>query len=521
MNTSSQAIKVGLTVLFTALCAFGAFKFVHKGIDKRSDFEVWCLFRDASGLVDKSRIQIAGLTIGEISRRELLGSRAKITIKLQPGTVLYSNAVVYKKAASLLGEFYLEIDPGSPQSPDHSGKLADNRVLKHGDQILSVVEAVTVGDVLMQIQETLPVLKDILKDVRQITQGPLPEVVSSVKTAIDKNSLAAETMLKHIDDIALDLRQITAGQSQKDIKDAIANVKDITQGLKSVLGTGKGEIDSTNNKLQTTIDKVSAAVDKLDRTLQNTATITEKVKQGEGTVGRLLHDETIANNVEGITEDVGSFLKSITKLQTLIGLRSEYNIQSNTLKTYVSIQLQARPDKFFYVELIDDPRGSRTTERTLTTTDDPTKPHTVNSETIKVEDKFRFTFMLAKRLFLLKGHLLLTGRFGIKESTGGLGLDVDIPMTMTSRWFRNLRVTADIFDFRTNTYPRLKLMAALEFFKHMWILGGVDDVINNRGPGVGNLTGRDYFFGVMLSFNDEDLRGLLALGGAALLGGGR
>lgn len=521
MKTSSQAIKVGITVLFTVLCGFLAFKFVHKGIDQRSDFQVWMLFRDASGLVDKSRVQIAGLTIGEIGKRELLGARAKITVKLQKGTILYSNAVVYKKAASLLGEFYLEIDPGTPQSPNAQGQLTDNRQLVDGDQILSVVEAVTVADVLLQVQETLPVLKDILRDVREVTKGPLPEVVASVKTAIDRNSVAAETMLKHIDDIALDLRQITAGQSQRDIKDTISNIKDISQGLKGVLGTGKGEMENTNAKLQNTMDKIGRAADKLDQTLANTLTITDRVKAGEGTVGRLLHDETIATNVEGITEDVGGFLRSITKLQTLIGLRSEYNIQSNTLKTYVAVQIQSRPDKFFYVELIDDPRGSRTTERSVTTTDDPTKPQTTNTETIKVNDKFRFSFMLGKRMFLLKNHLILTGRFGIKESTGGLGADIDLPFSITSRWFRNLRITADIFDFRTNTYPRLKIMAALEFFKHMWIVGGVDDVLNARGPGVGNLTGRDYFFGIMLTFNDEDLRGLLAVGGAALLGGAR
>ena len=35
-----------------------------------------------------------------------------------PETQLWSNATVFKKSASLLGEFYLEIDPGTPESPD-------------------------------------------------------------------------------------------------------------------------------------------------------------------------------------------------------------------------------------------------------------------------------------------------------------------------------------------------------------------------------------------------------------------
>ena len=38
-------------------------------------------------------------------------------------------------------------------------------------------------------------------------------------------------------------------------------------------------------------------------------TITDAVEKGEGTVGRLLNDDTIANNVEEITEDAGSFVR--------------------------------------------------------------------------------------------------------------------------------------------------------------------------------------------------------------------
>ena len=194
---------------------------------------------------------------------------------------------------------------------------------------------------------------------------------------------------------------------------------------------------------------------------------------------------------------------------------------ANTLKTYVAVQLQSRPDKFFLIELIDDPRGKRSTSRTFTTTDDPSKPQTTNTETVTTADQFRFTFQIAKKLFLLGGRFNLTGRFGIKESTGGVGMDVEVPMALASGWFRTLTISADIFDFRANTYPRLKILAALEFYKHIWLVGGVDDIINDRGPGAGGLTGRDYFFGIQLTFNDDDLRGLLTIGGAALLGGGK
>jgi len=519
MKGGGAAAKVGATVLFTLLLAFLGFRFVAKGIQGSAGYRVFGLFRDATGLVDKSRVQIAGLNIGEIIDRRLERSAARVTLRIQPGVTLYANATIFKKTASLLGEFYLEIDPGTEESPDPlSGQIIKNAVLNDGDQIKNIVEAVTTTDILVQVNETLPVLRSILQDVRQITRGPLQDIAQSVKTGVDRNSAAAERLLGHMDQIALDVRGITGGPSNTDIKKSISNIREITEGVKSLIGTGQGEVSSTGEKIRSNLDKISIAVDNLNRTLENTASISDKVKKGEGTVGRLLNDDTIANNVEQITTDVGGFVRSITRLQTLVGLRSEYNVLANTLKTYVAIELQSKPDRFFLIELIDDPRGLRRTQRTFTTTDDPSRPQTVNTETVTVSDQFRFTFQLAKRLFLLNGRVVLTGRFGIKESTGGLGGDIDIPLSLASNWGRTLTIKLDLFDFRTNTYPRLKVLAAFEFFRHLWIVGGVDDTFNSRGPGAGGFTGRDYFFGVQLTFNDDDLRALLTIGGAALLG---
>ncbi len=194
---------------------------------------------------------------------------------------------------------------------------------------------------------------------------------------------------------------------------------------------------------------------------------------------------------------------------------------ANTLKTYVAIQLQPRPDKYYLIELIDDPRGSRTVEQTFTQTDDPSRPQTTFTTTVRTSDKFRFSFQLAKRIFLANGRIAITGRFGIKESTGGIGADVEIPLALASKWMRTLEFKFDLFDFRSNLLPRLKLLAALEFYKHIWIVAGTDDVLNvSAPPGSQSFTGRDYFIGAQLTFNDEDLRALLTVGGAALIGAG-
>jgi phospholipid/cholesterol/gamma-HCH transport system substrate-binding protein len=97
-----------------------------------------------------------------------------------------------------------------------------------------------------------------------------------------------------------------------------------------------------------------------------------------------------------------------------------------------------------------------------------------------------------------------TFRFGIRESTGGVGVDFNL--------FRDrLELRSDLFDFSSAALPRLRLAAAYEFIRHMWIIGGVDDILNPR---------RDVFLGAMLRVNDEDLRSILPFAGG-LAGGAR
>src|SRR6201999_3451750 len=83
-------------------------------------------------------------------------------------------------------------------------------------------------------------------------------------------------------------------------------------------------------------------------------------------------------------------------------------------------------------------------------------------------DSIRFTFQFAKRFDWL------TLRYGIKESTGGVGADADIPFLG-----RDLKFQADIFDATWDKYPRVKLAIAYEMFRHLYILGGVDELLNN------------------------------------------
>ena len=63
-----------------------------------------------------------------------------------------------------------------------------------------------------------------------------------------------------------------------------------------------------------------------------------------------------------------------------------------------------------------------------------------------------------------------------------------------------------------------QLAAAMQFFKYLYLLGGFDDALNPRNEQGSGGSGREYFFGAMLRFSDEDLRYLLLTSGGAVSG---
>jgi phospholipid/cholesterol/gamma-HCH transport system substrate-binding protein len=504
VRRSWAAVTVGVLVLVVSAISYFLIRSTSERTAGNQGISVWAVFKDASGLFEKSRVQTAGISIGQIDKRELQkdSALAKITIHIQPGITLWSNAVVSKKSASLLGEYYLEIDPGTPVKLLRNGEKEQQTQLKTGDEIKEVREPTGMGDLMADIGTILPILKSILLDVHSLTSNQLTDIATNVDKLIETNSITLERLLNRVDHIAANIENVTSSEAG-DAKVAIKNVRDITESIKTLVGSSEGEVKSTGTAVRGSLAKLQGTVDNLDKTLRNVESITSRLDKGQGTAGRLLTDDTIANNVEEITEDAGSFVRGITKLQTIVGLRAEYNFISHTTKEYLSVQLVPRPDKFYLIELVEDPRGFREETQTVTNS----SIHGLEKvTTVTTSQKLRFSLMLGKRL----GPI--AGRFGIKESTGGIGVDLFL---LEDR----LTLSVDVFDTLSNQYPRVKptLLAAI-WKRNLFLVGGADDVINTTRATAGAGGGIDWFLGGQLVFNDEDLKSLLLFGGSAASG---
>lgn len=526
MKHLSASIKVGIMVLLLVIGSYTVWKSIGANPAGANNYILWARFQDASGMPVGSRVVVAGLPVGEISKLSIDGRYAKVTFRIRDEIKVWSSGVVFKKSTSLLGDYYLEIDPGNEQTTTPDGELESHTLLNDGDQVPRVVESTSPDQLMRRIEDSLPhvdavllSVRDLSDDMRRLVNGPIASIANRVDDLVKRESetvsailAKADRSMERIDLITQDIRSITKGADSR-IDAILANLDEASAEARALMASAKSEVESTGAVVREKLELV-------DEVLERSESIARKIDDDKGTLGRLVNDPAIADNVEDITDDAKGFLGTLFNIQAFVGLRTEYNVFAGLTRHYVSVELHTRPDKFYLIELEKGPRGDYPT---VTLEYDPLIDPNAWIRRATIEDKIRFTFQFAKRLGWA------TFRYGLKESTGGVGFDAQ-----GSAFGRSLKVSADLFDATFDQMPRLKIAASLELFRYIYVLGGVDELLNPSdsltiNSGTMNVPiqfeefhfGRDFFLGAMLRFNDEDLTSLLTVGGSALSGAAR
>ncbi len=491
MQNLSRSLKVGALLIAAAVAGVLLWRTLFQRGATADTYTVYAVFRDATGLVPRSRVLTAGIPIGEIERIRLDHGMARVDVRIHGDVALYRNATVARRAVSVLGEFLLVVTPGS----------ADNPRLRPGDRIATVLE----GSSTDQIMENIAAITERVRQVSDRvasalgTQEASDDLRSTLRNVAQLSAEVNRAVAANTESITHTIQNVDrlTTQSGPDLQATLANLRDSTERLAQILGRGQARDDNTVTQVQEATRNVADATRDLREAMHRVNNTAGAIDRGEGTVGRLVHDETLIDEVQGAAQSVNDLVGPIARLQTIVGLRSEYQFISNTLRSYVEVRLQPREDKYYLLEIVQDPRGvTHTTTEIRDSTDPMQTPH-VRTVTRTTTDGFRFSLMFARRF----GPA--TFRFGIKESTGGFGVDLHLLDDA-------LEIRSDLFNFGEDVAPRLRVTAAYEILRRAWIIAGVDDVFNPDRF--------DYFLGAQLRFNDEDLKSILPFAGGLASG---
>lgn len=358
----------------------------------------------------------------------------------------------------------------------------------------------------------------VMDEVRKVAVT-VERAVRDVNRLVADNDQAVAGLLKNVEAITGDIAELTAGgpgeggdggpAEEGDLRAAMSRIREVTDdlavvtgSLKEIIGANEGEVDQGVKELKHTLSE-------LNRSLTSLAEVTGRVERGEGTVGRLLTDERMADKLESAVSGASDFVSGLTSLETHVDLATWYNVQAGNAQVSFELRLQPKPDKYYLLGIVDDGGGIERLTRTFI---NPSDDGVVSRQVVREDDNtIRFTAMFAKRFW---DFLVL--RAGILETSGAVGANLlfwDDRIELRSDLFnfggpRNKLVNGDPIypDF---AWPRWRTMLKIQPIPHLYVLGGVDDVLNFQANPAVNAYGFDYFIGAGLTFQDEDLRSIL------------
>lgn len=495
--------RVGLLVLVAATFTTIFFSFAKKGgLSQREALNVFAYFRDASGLSKKSRVQIAGISVGEITEIRLEGGKAKVSLRVRRDVNLRQDAALTKRSESLLGDFVLDLYPGSDAAPP----------MPDGGEIKRVIDSQgveTIFNALGQITADIQAVTGSLREVfgSEKGEGSLQRIVdnlvalsetfdSSVRGSAEKLDL----ILRNFETISSEVKSLTTGE-QGAVREIVANIQTITRDVKDVVATLKQTVGTPDGGESPGMANTREMIDHLDKSLSNLEQITRRINEGQGAVGALVSDERLGQKLKETVEDVSDFASRLTRLQVEVGIKSEYLFSQGSSKNSLGIKLIPRPDKYYLLELVDDPRGYVTTDVIQRNPPGTEEPATQTVRTTR--NQLKFSAQFAKRYYFA------TFRFGIVESSGGIGADL--------HFFNDaLSIRTDAFNFASQDlrFPRIRTAIRVQAFQHLFATVGIDDILNRpvRDYATNNLiTGRDVFFGGGVFFTDDDLKAILTV----------
>jgi phospholipid/cholesterol/gamma-HCH transport system substrate-binding protein len=410
------------------------------------------LIPDAGGLVKGAQVKMSGIPVGIIRDIRLQDGKARVEISVATDSPLTVSAVVRIKSQGILGDKYVDIYPGSPTDP----------VLGEGEQIQRIQDQGSLDQVIGQVSQISEYIKKI--------SANLAEAVTDEGT----NRHVLGRIIRNVEKLTSDLSEITA-ENKDQIREIVTQLNNVTRSLDEILNE-PGEKGLKN--------RIQVAMTRLDNSLKNIEEITGKINSGNGTLGKLISDESTSDKIDNTLDGIENLFGGIATLQTAIDFQSQYLGAIGGSRTEIGIKLQPGLDRHYYIGIVDDPSGVVEITDTRVTQNGNS---TLTTEEKTFRNKIKFSLWFAKTYYNL------TIRAGLIQSSGGVGFDY---LTFNDR----LQFSLEMFEFSN---LNIRSYVQYKIWKGFYATAGAQDILN-KGNKYSN------FLGVGLLLTNDDLVLLLS-----------
>jgi len=293
----SNETKVGVITVVSLALLFIGYNFL-KGNDVFSrENEFYTDYDNVDGLTVSKPVVVNGYQIGRVSELQLLpNGKIRTHFKIKNEYDIPSNTVARIVSADLLGSKAIVFELGNSKT-----------MAKSGDPLLSDVQA-----------NLLEKVEPLQKKIENLVVK-LDSVLSGVNTALNeefqrdfKTSLRSISVsLTNMENITKDVEGLMGSEKVRLAK-IMQNLESITNNFKQnneKINTILANLDHLSEDLSKS--EIKATIDNANQAMKDVQAITSKINNGEGSIGLLLHDDKLYENLNSASQELDNLVKDV------------------------------------------------------------------------------------------------------------------------------------------------------------------------------------------------------------------
>jgi len=294
LNISSEA-KVGITVFLAAIAAVIGFRFMSDIPVFRQSIEVNTTFQRADGLGTGSQVYVRGVKVGSVSDVQLTEQDSvRISMRLDMQRPLPKESVAYLTSLGLIEGKSIVIELGS--SDEH---------VQHGDYIKGIY--------VDSMMETLGARGDELGDDLSNTFTELNKFLAQLNETLDDDArISLNQTMQSTSRATQRIAEILDGK-QTEIDLAIESGSSMLAQLDTLATDSRPRVDSLIVTLEKNIQELETMRIELEGASTGLNQIIEKINNGEGTLGKMVNDPALYDNLDELTKELNELVKEINE----------------------------------------------------------------------------------------------------------------------------------------------------------------------------------------------------------------